>query len=50
MINSYILRNGLLKDYVTDFNDYVIKTLYGSNILIGKDIENDYKDVPPEGE
>lgn len=50
MMNSYIFRNGLLKDYAVEFNDYAIKGIYGSNILIGNDIEDDYKDLPPEGE
>lgn len=50
MINSYIFRNGLLKDYAVEFNNYAIKSIYGSNILIGNDIEDDYKDLPPEGE
>lgn len=49
-LNSFILKNNLLQTYAIDFNDYAIKTMYGTNILIGEDIEDDYKDIPPEGE
>ncbi len=46
MIDRYIFRENLKKDYVQNFNDYVLSILYGGNILIGDDIEDEWKDVP----
>lgn len=49
-LRRYIFRENIAQEYVRDFNKYMIDTIYGDNILIGSEIENDYKDIPPEGE
>lgn len=43
MINSYIFRQDFYKRCFEAFNKYAMNILYG-NILIGSDIQNDYKD------
>ena len=50
MQNSYIFREDVFKKYIDDFNRYAIDILYGSQILIGSDIENEWKDVPVDDE
>lgn len=47
MRRSYIFKDGNLeKQYVSAFNDYVMDILYGGNVVIGSEIEDEWKDVP----
>ena len=46
MIKSYILKEGLQQSYMQAFNDYAMDILYGGNIVMGSDIEDEWKDVP----
>ena len=50
MIKSFILQTDLYKQYVESFNDYALSILYGGNIVIGQDIEDEWKDVPIDDE
>ena len=42
--HRYFLDKDFSKRYADAFNEYAIHTMYGSNILIGDDIEDEYKD------
>lgn len=46
MIRSLIFRQDMFAQYMDAFNHYAVQILYGGNILIGADIEDDYKDIP----
>ena len=50
MIRSYIFNQDIEKKYIENFNNYVLDILYGGNVLIGSDIENEWKDVSADGE
>ncbi len=50
MRDSYIFQENIYKRYIDSFNDYALSILYGGNILIGADIEDEYKDVPVDDE
>lgn len=50
MIRSYIFNQDIEKKYIKNFNNYVLDILYGGNVLIGSDIENEWKDVSADGE
>lgn len=43
MLNSYLFKQDLYKMYAEEFNRYAIDIIYGSNILIGADIEDEWK-------
>ena len=47
-LKRYIFRIDIIERYASEFNNYVIEKIYGSNILIGSDIEQDYKNTPSE--
>lgn len=44
MISKYIFRPNLVKDYIQDFNRYVVNIVYGNDVILGSDIENEWKD------
>ena len=44
MRRSFILKENLEQDYLSQFNQYMIDIFYGDNLLIGDDIEAEYKD------
>lgn len=44
MRSSFILREDLYKDYALQFNRYMIDIVYGDSLLIGDDIEEQYRD------
>lgn len=44
MRRSFILKENLEQDYLLQFNRYMIDIFYGDNLLIGDDIEAEYKD------
>lgn len=46
MRRCYMFKEDYYKQYMEAFNDYALYILYGSNILIGSDIEDEYKDIP----
>lgn len=46
MRDSYIFQKDIYKRYIDSFNDYALSILYGGNVLIGADIEDEYKDIP----
>lgn len=48
MLGRYIFRQDVAKSYVEEFERYALDIMYGGNILIGKDIEDEYKDLPAE--
>ena len=50
MIRSYIFNEYMEKEYIDSFNDYVLDILYGGNVLIGSEIEDEWKDVPVDDE
>lgn len=50
MIRSFILQTDLYKRYAESFNNYALNILYGGNIVIGQDIEDEWKDVPIDDE
>lgn len=43
---SYILQENFYSQYMQAFNDYAMDVLYGGNIVMGSDIEDEWKDVP----
>ena len=47
--NHYIFKKDYLQKSVENFNLYITKELYG-NILIGNDIEDEWKDVKVDDE
>ena len=49
-LGRYIFRQNIMRDYIQYFNKYMIDVVYGDDILIGSEIVDDYKDIPPEGE
>ena len=48
MLSRYIFKRDVMKEYVLDFEKYAMDILYGGNVLIGKDIQNEYKNLPIE--
>lgn len=44
MRRSFILKENLEQDYLSQFNRYMIDIFYGDNLLIGDDIEEQYRD------
>lgn len=44
MRKSFILKENLEQEYLSSFNRYMIDIFYGDNLLIGDDIEDDYRD------
>lgn len=46
MRESYIFRTGIYKDYINSFNSYIMEIMYGGNIVLGSDIEDEWRDVP----
>ena len=46
MIESNIFRVNIYQDYITSFNNYVMETIYGGNVILGSDIEDEWRDVP----
>lgn len=44
MRRSFILKENLEQDYLSQFNRYMIDIFYGDSLLIGDDIEAEYKD------
>lgn len=46
LTKRYIFREDLQQSYMQDFNDYAMHILYGGNIIMGSDIEDEWKDVP----
>ena len=48
MLNSYLFKQNLYKIYAKEFNQYAINIIYGSNILIGADIEDKWKNRPTD--
>ena len=47
-LKRYIFRTDIIERYASEFNNYAIEKIYGSNILIGSEIEADYKNKSPE--
>lgn len=43
-LRRYIFQQDIISKYSETFNNYVIDKIYGSNILIGSEIEDEYKD------
>ena len=50
MIRSYIFNQDVEKKYIENFNNYVLDILYGGNVLIGSDIEDEWKNVSVDDE
>lgn len=50
MRNNYILNTDFYSKYVNEFNNYAMDILYGGQVLIGSDIEDEWKDVPMDDE
>ena len=46
MRDSFIFQEDIYKRYIDDFNNYALNVLYGNDVLIGKDIEEEWKDIP----
>lgn len=44
MRRSFILKENLEQDYLSQFNRYMIDIFYGDNLLIGDEIEEQYRD------
>lgn len=44
MRRSFILKENLEQYYLSQFNRYMIDIVYGDNLLIGDDIEEQYRD------
>lgn len=44
MRRSFILKENLEQEYLEQFNRYMIDVIYGDDILIGDDIEEQYRD------
>ena len=44
MLRRYIFKQDCYRDYINAFNRYAIEIMYGPNILIGSEIENEWKD------
>lgn len=42
--HEYFLSKDFSKRYADAFNDYALDIMYGGNIVIGDDIEDEYKD------
>ena len=49
-MKSYIFNKDMEKRYISSFNDYALDILYGGNVLIGSDIEDEWKNVPTDDE
>lgn len=47
IIKKKIMNPKLLEEYMNAFQSYAIQIMYG-NITIGADIEEEWKDKPPE--
>lgn len=49
-LKRFIFQRDLDKRYMSDFNKYAIDIMYGDNIIIGDNIEDQYKDDKGEEE
>lgn len=50
-LRRYIFQRDIGARYASEFNSYAIEAIYGSDILIGSEIEEEYKNMPKdEGE
>lgn len=45
MLNSYILIPDLQNKYMSEFSQYCIRVMYGDKVLMGSDIEAQYRDI-----
>ena len=50
MRNSFIFKQDIYKKYIDSFNDYALDILYGGNIVIGNDIEDEWKNKSADDE
>ena len=48
MRESCIFKKDFYKRYANAFNDSAMNILYGSNVVMGSDIEDEWKDVPAD--
>ena len=50
VISRYIFRSDLMREYINNFNQYMITIIYGGNVIMGSDIENEWEDNIENGE
>lgn len=50
MRDSFIFQQNIYKRYIDSFNEYAFNILYGENVILGQDIENEWKDKSVDDE
>lgn len=50
MRSSFIFQQDIYKRYIDSFNEYVFNILYGGNVILGDDIEDEWKNVSVDDE
>lgn len=50
MRSSFIFRQDIYTTYINSFNDYALDIVYGGNVVIGDDIEDEWKNKSADDE